>query len=353
MRRREGARVSTQARKRFWQLSALLFFANAFAVSASFFLFFSWADVPQERLATAALVTFANVVFITLMGTSIYLLYAKLTVDRPLREIEEGLGRIAGGDLAFRISPVRGNAMLARVAESINHMAEGLGQVETLKTGFISDVSHELKTPLTVMRNYARLLQEPGLTEEQRSEYAAAIADASDGLANMVTNILRLNRLENQREVLEESTFDLGEQLAECLLGFEEVWEERGIEVEPDLAEGVAVTADRGLLAVVWNNLLSNAFKFTEEGGTVYVTLAVEGGQAIARVRDTGCGMTDEEQARIFDKFYQGDTSHATQGNGLGLALAKRIVDLSGGAISVESAPGEGSAFTVRLPLER
>ena len=337
--------------RRFWWLVALLFFANAFAVTASFFLFFSWAEVPQERLAMAAMVTFANIVFITLIGAGAYRLYSYLVVERPLRQIVEGLGQIAAGDLSVRVAVPRANPTLAQIATSINHMAEGLAQVETLKTGFISDVSHELKTPLTVMRNYARLLQEPGLTAEQRTEYAAAIANASDGLANMVSNILRLNRLENQREVLEKSTFDLANQLAECLLGFEEVWEERGIEVEPDLAEGLAVTTDRGLLAVVWNNLLSNAFKFTEKGGTVYVKLVAEGGEAVVRVRDTGCGMSPEEQARVFDKFYQGDTSHATQGNGLGLALAKRVVDLSEGSISVESAPREGSTFTVRLPL--
>ena len=321
-------------------------------VTASFFLFFSWADVPSERLVPAAVITFGNVVFITLIGAGVYLLHARLTVDRPLREIEEGLGRIAGGDLSFRLSPVRGNATLAQVAESINHMAEGLEQVETLKTGFISDVSHELKTPLTVMQNYARLLQVPELSESERFEYAAAIVEASSRLAGMVTNILRLNRLEHQEATPGTDEYDLADQLAGCLMGFEDVWEDRGVEVEPDLGEDeVLVRTDRELMGVVWNNLLSNAFKFTPAGGTVYVTLATEGDEAVVRVCDTGCGMSAEEQARAFDKFYQGDSSHATEGNGLGLALAKRVVDLSEGTISVESTPGEGSTFAVRLPL--
>jgi signal transduction histidine kinase len=168
-------------------------------------------------------------------------------------------------------------------------------------------------------------------------------------LNSLITNILRLNRLENQQIHMRSETFDLGGQLTECLLGFETVWEEKGIGIEPDIEDDVLINSDRELLSIVWNNLLSNAFKFTEPGGTVSISLKTENDDAVVTVRDSGCGMPPETVRHIFDKFYQGDTSHSVQGNGLGLTLVKRIIDIAGGEIRVESTPGEGSTFIVQL----
>ncbi|MBQ9793702.1 MAG: HAMP domain-containing histidine kinase, partial [Clostridia bacterium] len=162
-------------------------------------------------------------------------------------------------------------------------------------------------------------------------------------------NILKLNRLENQQIFPKAAKFDLGEQLCESLLQFESVWEKENIRLETEIEENVTVKADGELLALVWNNLLSNAFKFTPSGGTVSVTLTATAHHAVVKVKDTGCGMTPEVGAHIFEKFYQGDTSRATRGNGLGLALVKRVVDILRGEISVESTPGAGSTFTVRI----
>ena len=180
-------------------------------------------------------------------------------------------------------------------------------------------------------------------------EYAKAITDSSRRMADMMTNILKLNRLENQQIFPQTTEYDLGEQLCECLLRHESVWEERGIAIETDIAENVRVRADAELLSLVWNNLLSNAFKFTEPGGTVSLSLHAAEQHAVVTIRDTGCGMSPEIGAHIFEKFYQGDTSRATQGNGLGLALVKRVVDILQGEISVESAVGRGTAFTVTI----
>ena len=187
------------------------------------------------------------------------------------------------------------------------------------------------------------------LSEEQRKEYARGVIDGSRRMADMMTNILKLNRLENQQIFPEGEEYDLGEQLAECILAFESVWEKRGIEIEADIADGITVVRDRELLSLVFNNLLSNAFKFTERGGKVSVSLTDECGTAVIKIRDTGCGMSPEVGKRIFEKFYQGDTSHAAEGNGLGLALVRRIIDILEGEISVESAVGVGTAFTVRI----
>jgi len=228
-------------------------------------------------------------------------------------------------------------------------MAEELGSVETLRTDFIANVSHEMKTPLAVMQNYGTLLQTPDLSEEKRIEYAKGVTDGSRRLADMMTNILKLNRLENQQIYPRVSEFDLGEQLCECLLQYENVWEKANIEIETDIEEDVKVKADAELLSHVWNNLFSNAFKFTPSGGRVTVSLTATDHHAIVKVSDTGCGMTPEVGAHIFEKFYQGDTSHSVQGNGLGLALVKRVIDIMQGEIGVESAVGKGSSFTVRI----
>jgi signal transduction histidine kinase len=236
-----------------------------------------------------------------------------------------------------------------QIAMAINQMAEELSSVETLRTDFIANVSHEMKTPLSVMQNYGTLLQAPGLGEEKRIEYAKGVTDASHRLAEMMTNILKLNRLENQQIFPEISEFNLGEQLCECILQFENVWERKNIEINTDIAEDIKVEADAELLSLVWNNLFSNAFKFTGEGGTVSVSLAATEHHAIVKVCDTGCGMTAEVGAHIFEKFYQGDTSRSVQGNGLGLALVEKILRLEGGQIQAENCPDGGCRFTVTL----
>ena len=206
-----------------------------------------------------------------------------------------------------------------------------------------------MKTPLAIMQNYGTLLQQSDLEEEKRIEYAKGVTDGSRSLADMMTNILKLNRLEKQQIYPITAEYDLGEQLCECLLGYESVWEKKQIEIVTEIAEDVKVNTDSELLSLVWNNLFSNAFKFTSNGGKVTVILEATENHAIVKVKDTGCGMTPEVGAHIFDKFYQGDTSHATQGNGLGLALVKRVVDILYGEISVESALGKGSTFTVKF----
>lgn len=220
----------------------------------------------------------------------------------------------------------------------------------TLRTDFISNVSHELKTPLAVIQNYASLLGKPNLSEKERLEYAASIHSAAQGLNSLITNILKLNKLENQQIFPAKQKFDLGEQLRECLLSFENAWEKKQLEIKTDIKDGMILHNDSELLEIVWNNLFSNAVKFTDTGGTISITAGTDGGFAVVTVADTGCGIGKKDGKHIFEKFYQGDTSHATGGNGLGLALVKRVVDIIDGDISVESEPGKGSTFTVRIP---
>lgn len=346
-----------------WFLKALsrfvgVFLVFSFVISSCTMLFVTLLSqslevtLTEENIAWAAKLTFGNAVFISLLFTVFDMVRRRLTVHRPVKRITEAAARMIEGDFSVRIEPAAKlvtDDKFNEIIDCINRMAEELSGVETLRTDFIANVSHEMKTPLAVMQNYGTLLQTPDLPEEKRIEYAKAVTDASRRLADMMTNILKLNRLENQQIYPKAERYDLSEQLCESLLQFESVWESRGIEIDTDIAEGVLVSADAELLSLVWNNLLSNAFKFTESGGTVTLSLAADDEYAIVRVKDTGCGMSPEVGAHIFEKFYQGDTSRATQGNGLGLALVKRVVDIMQGEIGVESVPDKGTTFTVKI----
>ena len=335
----------------------VFFLTVAFAVSCCMMLFVrTLADsmglvFSEENIGTAAKMTFLNVLLLTLLFGTIDRIRRKLMVDRPVKLITQATERIMQGDFSVRIRPMHGAGMegFNQIGMAINAMAKELSGTETLRTDFIANVSHELKTPLAVMGNYATMLQRPGITEEERCEYAKAISEATRKLAQLITNILKLNKLENQQIFPQPKEFDLGEQLCECLLGFEDAWEAKGLEIETDLEDDVRIKSDPELLSLVWNNLISNAVKFTPDGGTIGLSLKTEGGSVVVQVRDTGCGMKPEVGQHIFEKFYQGATSHATQGNGLGLALVKRVVDILNGEIGVQSVYGEGSTFTVKF----
>ena len=336
---------------------AAFFITVAFAVSCCMILFLNvLADsmgliFDANNIALAAKLTFGNVLLITAIFGTIDFIRRKINVDRPVKQITDATQKIMEGDFSVRIRPMRGAGVdgFNQIAGAINQMAEELSGTETLRTDFIANVSHELKTPLAIMGNYAAMLQRPGISEEEKNDYAKAISQASHRLAQLIGNILKLNKLENQKIFPKTEEFDLGEQLCQCLLQFEDAWEQKQLHLETDIAQGLRIRSDRELLSLVWNNLISNAVKFTPPGGTIAVSLHQQGNRVILSVSDTGCGMRPETGKHIFEKFYQGDTSHATQGNGLGLALVKRVMDILNGEIAVQSIYGEGSTFTVKL----
>jgi len=306
----------------------------------------------KENIADAAKLTFGNVVLITAVFATIDYIRRKRMVDRPVKQIMTALDQVMQGDFTVRIAPVKefaGETGFNEIIKAINKMTAELQGTQTLRTDFIANVSHELKTPLAVMGNYATMLQQPGISGEDRVEYAKAISHSSRRLAALITNILKLNKLENQQIFPRHEEYDLSAQLCEALLQFEDAWEQKKLNIETDMEDNVRIRSDAELLSLVWNNLISNAVKFTPEGGTVGVSLNSDENHVAVSVRDTGCGISPEIGKHIFEKFYQGDTSHATQGNGLGLALVKRVVDILHGEISVQSTPGQGSTFTVRI----
>lgn len=275
--------------------------------------------------------------------------------EEPMHRLAEATEKVAGGDFSVYVPTIHTSDKLDYLDIMLidfNKMVEELGSIETLKTDFFSNVSHEIKTPLAVIQNNAELLRMEHLTDTQQ-EYADTIYQSSKRLADLISNILKLNKLEKQSIVPEIRVYDVCAQLAECALGYEDAWEQKALDFDADMEDRTEIAADPALMELVWNNLFSNAVKFTEPGGSIALTETSDENNVYVSVRDTGCGMDETTKKHIFEKFYQGDTSHATAGNGLGLALAMRVLQLNHFDIQVESEPGKGSCFTVTMPKAR
>ncbi len=329
----------------------IFFFTVALAVTVSL-LAYGYVDRKTEGdRATIAVVMLLIVLFLTVLFNLIDVIRRRIMVDRPVEKILLATEQIAQGDFSVRIdyTPSHGaQDPYEAIMDNINLLAEELHKSETLKSDFIANLSHELKTPLSVIQNYAKALQCKGLDSETQDKYLQTIFSASAKLTALVTNILKLNKLENSPLLPEKTRFRLDEQWAEVLIQAETLIEKKEITLTCDMAE-VTIQSYPALLEIVWNNLLSNAVKFTQAKGEIDVRVAQRNDCALVSVRDNGCGISPAIGKRIFDKFYQGDTSHAAEGNGLGLALVKQVIDKVGGEISVQSREGEGSTFTVLL----
>ena len=267
----------------------------------------------------------------------------------PVSRLSQASRQIAGGDFDLKLTYDGAIAEYRDTYESFNTMARELSTIETLRSDFIANVSHEFKTPLTAIEGYAMLLQDHGLSPEERADCAQRIMDSAGRLSTLVSNMLMLSKLEQQTTAVETAPFWLDEQIRQVLVGLEPLWGPKDVQLEVDLPS-VKFNGNESLLYHVWSNLLSNAAKFSPRGEVLAVTLSEESDRVVVSVTDRGPGMSRDVQRHIFDKFYQGDSSRKQEGTGLGLPLAKRIVQLCGGTITVESAPDQGSTFTVTLP---
>ncbi len=300
--------------------------------------------------AVLSVVMLLVIVFLAGLGVLVDVLRRKFTYEKPLEQIRRATEQIAKGDFSVRLNiDSRLNfSGYDEIMQNLNVMTQELSKSEILKSDFIANVSHELKTPLAVIQSYCQLLQEKNLGEDERIKYAQSLAQASKKLTELVTNILKLNKLENQQILTEFEDVKINAQLEDLIVSYIDIIEEKGIELDVDLKE-VTINSVAGYLEIVWANLLSNAIKFTESGGKIKISAKQVDGKAVVSVSDSGCGMTPETGKRIFEKFYQGDTSHTQEGNGLGLALVKKVIEKLGGSISVSSELGKGSAFTVTI----
>ncbi len=279
----------------------------------------------------------------------------KRVYEEPMRKLAAATKKVAEGDFSIYVAPLHTldkMDYLDQMLVDFNKMVEELGSIETLKTDFFSNVSHEIKTPLAIIQNNAELLCMEELTDQQM-QCVNTILGASKRLTDLIGNILKLNKLEKQTISAAAETYDLCEQLAQCALNYESAWEKKGLEFEADMEDQAEILADPALMELVWNNLFSNAVKFTEPGGKIILTETSDSEAIRVSIQDTGCGMTEETKRHIFEKFYQGDTSHAMVGNGLGLALALRVLQINNFEIEVESRLGAGSVFTVIMPRQK
>ena len=275
------------------------------------------------------------------------------TVLKPLSELIKATKRVAGGDYTVRleIGWIEKHTVreLRELIRDFNEMTEELRNTELFRKDFISSFSHEFKTPLVSIRGFARQLYEGGLTPEQEREFSKIILDETEYLSVLSQNTLLMTNLENKDIVTEKTDFSLDEQLRGCMIRLEPQWSAKNIEIDMEGLDDVRFYWNEQLLAHVWNNLFDNAVKFTPEGGTIHASCKRQDGTVTVVIADSGCGIAEDALPHIFEKFYQADSSHATKGNGLGLPLVKRIVELCGGDIAVSSEPGKGTEFTVTL----
>ena len=270
---------------------------------------------------------------------------------RPLRNLIAATKTVAKGDFSVRLSVENQIGEMAELIESFNVMTEDLSGIEMFRSDFINTFSHEFKTPIVSIRGFAKQLQNETLTAEERREYTEIIIAESERLTKLSSNILLLSKLENQSILSDQIEFSLDEQLRSDILLLEKQWTGKDLEIVVDLDE-VSYCGNAEVLSQLWVNLLSNAIKFTPQGGKIEIRLTRDHEWAKVMVRDNGIGMSPETLQHVFEKFYQGDHSHSMQGNGLGLALVKRIVELCNGMISMESEEGNGTTVYVSLPLQ-
>jgi len=289
----------------------------------------------------------AMMAFSIFLGTAIAVFFSKKALN-PIRKIIDATHKVAGGDFSVRLD-IKGIHELEELSGSFNKMAYELSTIETLRSDFINNFSHEFKTPIVSIGGFAKLLRED-LNTNNQTEYLDVIIAESERLAALSTNILDLTKYENLEIIANVTTFQLDEQLRKAVIQLEPKWERKGIDVSVS-AEKVMFTGNSDFTQQIFLNLIDNAVKFTDVGGAITISLSHSDNGVQLTVKDDGTGMDEHTQARIFDKFYQGDTSRAKAGNGLGLAIVKRIVDLCGGKIEVLSEPNWGSELHVWLPL--
>lgn len=304
-------------------------------------------SLPMTSLHILSLLALISIVFGSLVS-----MFALHHVLNPIMELSKAMQKVAKGDYTIRLEPPSHGpkSEMYDLWSSFNQMVQELNSTETLHSDFISNVSHEFKTPLAAISGYATLLQDDTLTDEERCEYINTIIQSTRELSRMTGNILDLSRLENQTIISEKESFRVDEQIRRCILRMEPLWTSKNLSIDPVL-ERIVWNGNMELASHIWTNLLDNAIKFTPPGGEIRITAQVRGSWMIVTFQDSGIGMTPDIQNHIFDKFYQGDTSHKKKGNGLGLPLVHKIIALYNGSIQVESQPDLGSTFTVSLPF--
>ena len=270
---------------------------------------------------------------------------------KPINELRQAMARVADGDYSVRLDAKSTSKEIMELNTGFNMMAAELSATEILQTDFVSNVSHEFKTPINAIEGYSMLLQDSENLDEDQKQYVEKILYNTNRLSSLVGNILLLSRLENQQIPTNRTRYRLDEQIRHSIVALDPVWEKKDIVFDAEL-ERLEYLGNESMMYHVWDNLIGNAIKFSPDGGTVRIRLAQREEQILFTIENSGAGLSEEAQKHIFDKFYQADSSHRQEGNGLGLALVKRILVIENGRIGVENLPEGGCRFTVKLNLK-
>ena len=298
-----------------------------------------------------SILTLIVVAAVCISALSSYVHYIKYT--KPLLNLAHAAGEVAAGNYKIQLPPHRRDGRIDEIDalyQDFNTMVRELDSTEMLKSSFISNISHELKTPIAIISNYSTLLVKDNLSAKEKQEYLEKIKNTVADLSELITNILQISKLDNNQIKTNIERFNYCEELIQCILARETVLDDKNIDLQLEIPDELYIESDLGLLKIVINNILSNAIKFTPDSGNISISLKDEERFASLTITDNGCGMDENTMRHIFDKFYQADTSHKTKGNGLGLAMVRQIVNLLNGNIEVTSKLGEGSTFKVSLP---
>ena len=332
---------------------AIVFTAILAAVGVAYlFIHLGWL-VPSEGKLNIGII-FSFVALFSIVAGWLIAFFSSRIPLRPVNKMIRMMRRLSAGDFAARLEfegALAAHPAFIEIAESFNKMAEELQSTELLRSDFINNFSHEFKTPIVSISGLAKLVNKGNLTEEQRAQYLTAIETESLRLSYMATNVLNLTKVENQTILSEVSQFNLSEQMRDAILLLENKWSKRDIDLQIDFEE-YSVEANEEMLKQVWINLIDNAVKFTPDGNAVSVSITECVDALTVTVTNTGSEIPPEKQEKIFRKFYQADESHASEGNGIGLAIVKRIVELHRGRVTVSSGDGK-TAFTVTLPKKQ
>lgn len=287
-------------------------------------------------------------IFSVLMGTMLTALFSRKML-RPFKQAITAINQVANGELDTTLHYERAPYELIELSHSFNRMTKELSGIETLRSDFINHFSHEFKTPIVSIQGFAKLLKNPDINEADRQRYIDIIIQEATRLTTLSTNVLNLSKVETIEILPEKTSIQLAEQLRQVILLLQPKWQTKQIDFNLELDECLIHSSDE-LLQQMWINLIDNAIKFSPQNSLITIKLLTLTDRVIVSISDQGIGMDQETQEHVFNKFYQGDDSHAIEGNGLGLSLVSRIVDLCQGQIELKSTLNEGSTFTVTLP---
>lgn len=287
----------------------------------------------------------------TLILTLIIMNFFSHCIIRPLKEIIKALKQVSEGNFDVYLNEKNGLYEICDMNKNFNHMLRELSNTETLRNDFVSNVSHEFKTPLASIEGYASLMLAPDISPEELKNYAGKIMKSTKQLSSLTGNILALSKLNAGTINDKPKLFSLDEQLREAILSLEPQWSQKDIDIDIDIPE-VSILGYQNMLYQVWSNIYANAIKFSPDGSVITTRLEKTDNGVLVTIQDQGIGMTELQKHHIFDKFYQADTAHKSEGNGLGLAISQKIIQLSQGTITVESEPGQGSVFYIKLPYK-